>query len=31
VIVTAVILALFCWGLELLFVWFFQMIKVLES
>ena len=31
VIVTAVILALFCWGLELFFVWFFQLIKVLES
>ena len=31
VIFTAVILALFCWGLELLFVWFFQLIKVLES
>jgi preprotein translocase SecE subunit len=31
VIVTAVILALFCWGLEIFFVWFFQLIKVLES
>ena len=31
VIVTAVILALFCWGLELFFVWFFQLIKVLET
>ena len=31
VIATAVILALFCWGLELFFVWFFQLIKVLET
>lgn len=31
VIFTAVVLALFCWGLELFFVWFFQLIKVLES
>jgi preprotein translocase SecE subunit len=31
VIVTAIILALFCWGLEIFFVWFFQLIKVLES
>jgi preprotein translocase SecE subunit len=31
VIIVAVILALFCWGLELFFVWFFQLIKVLEG
>jgi preprotein translocase SecE subunit len=31
VIFTAVVLALFCWGLEIFFVWFFQLIKVLES
>lgn len=31
VITTAVILALFCWVLEIVFVWFFQLIKVLES
>ena len=30
VITTAVILALFCWLLELLFVWFFQLIQVLK-
>jgi preprotein translocase SecE subunit len=31
VIFHAIFLALFCWGLELAFVWFFQQIKVLES
>ena len=31
VIVHAIFLALFCWGLEIAFVWFFQQIKVLES
>ena len=31
VILHAVFLALFCWGLEIAFVWFFQQIKVLES
>jgi len=31
VVVTAIVLALFCWGLELLFVWFFQLIHVLKS
>jgi preprotein translocase SecE subunit len=31
VIFTALILALFCWGLEIFFVWFFQLIKVLET
>ena len=31
VVVTAAVLALFCWGLEIIFVWFFQMINVLKS
>jgi len=31
VIVTAIVLAVFCYALELLFVWFFQSIKVLQS
>lgn len=31
VVVTAAVLALFCWGLEIIFVWFFQLINVLKS
>jgi preprotein translocase SecE subunit len=31
VVVTAVVIAVFCWGLEIVFVAFFQWIKVLKS